>query len=320
MRNIDIIGKRNYFFALSFILILCGVVGYIVHGGFNLDIQFEGGCIMTIHMNDNKFDTAKVEETVTKAINKKVTAQKAEVPDLANKKTEYMLQLNVATTSQTLTVEEQNKILEVVGEDFGIKKGSQPEIRNVDPFIGKELRNNAFMAAFFAALLIVIYVGIRFRVMSGISAGVMGILALFHDALLMLSVYTVFDIPLNESFIAAVLTILGYSMNDTIIIYDRIRENSSLLRKMPIAELVNRSIVQTLNRSINTVLTVLISILTIFLFAYFNKIHSVTEFTFPLLIGVASGCYSSIFIASPLYVIWKEHKAKKAAAPKTAKA
>jgi preprotein translocase subunit SecF len=230
------------------------------------------------------------------------------------------VKLNVATTAQTLTVEEQNKIMEVVGKDFGIKKDSQPEIRNVDPFIGKELRNNALKAALVAALLIIVYVGIRFRVMSGISAGVMGVLALFHDVLLMLAVYTVFDIPMNESFIAAVLTILGYSMNDTIIIYDRIRENSSMLRKMPIAELVNRSIIQTLNRSINTVLTVLISILTIYIFAYVNKIHSVTEFTFPLLVGIASGCYSSIFIASPFYVMWKEHKAKKAAAPKSAKA
>jgi preprotein translocase subunit SecF len=116
---------------------------------------------------------------------------------------------------------------------------------------------------------------------------------------------------MNESFYCGHLTILGYSMNDTVIIYDRVRENSSLLRKMPIAELVNRSILQTLNRSINTVVTVLISILTVFIFASVYKIHSVTEFTFPLLIGITSGCYSSIFIASPLYVMWKEYKAKR---------
>ena len=147
--------------------------------------------------------------------------------------------------------------------------------------------------------------------MSGLSAGIMAVLALLHDALIMLSVYTIFQIPLNESFIAAVLTVIGYSMNDTIIIYDRVRENSNLLRRTPIAELVNQSIVQTLNRSINTVVTVLISIITVYMFARFYNIPSIENFSFPLIIGIVSGCYSSIFIASPLWVIWKEGQAKR---------
>jgi preprotein translocase subunit SecF len=156
--------------------------------------------------------------------------------------------------------------------------------------------------------------------MSGLSAGVTSVIALLHDAAILLSVYTVFNIPLNESFIAAVLTILGYSMNDTIIIYDRIRENSSLLRKFPIGELVNKSILQTLARSINTVLTVLICIATIYIYASINNIESVKQFSFPLMVGIASGCYSSIFIASPLFVMWKESQAKRKIAAKPSRA
>ncbi len=317
---VDLIGKRNWFFGLSIILIVCGIIGYFVHGGFNLDIQFEGGSIVTIYMQDNKFDTNKIESELTKEINKKVTAQKSERNDPKTGKTDYMLVLNVASKDQTLSDDETSNVIKLVSKDYKVVKDSQPEIRNVAPFIGKELRNNALLAAFFASILIILYVWWRFRIMSGLSAGVMGVLALLHDALIMMSVYTVFNIPLNESFIAAVLTILGYSMNDTIIIYDRIRENSSQLRRVPIAELVNKSILQTLNRSINTVLTVLMSIITVYAFARYYGIVSVTEFTFPLLVGIASGCYSSIFIASPLWVMWKEHKAKKLTAGKPAKA
>jgi preprotein translocase subunit SecF len=127
----------------------------------------------------------------------------------------------------------------------------------------------------------------------------------------MLAVYTIFKLPVNESFIAAVLTILGYSMNDTIIIYDRIRENSNQLRRMPIGELVNRSIIQTLNRSINTIVTVLICLISMLVFSLVYNITSITDFILPLIVGIVSGCYSSIFIASPLWILWKESKQKK---------
>ncbi|MDP4182299.1 MAG: protein translocase subunit SecF [Bacillota bacterium] len=309
---VDLIGKRYWFFGLSILIILAGVVGFIAHGGFNLDIQFEGGAIVSLQMEDNKFDTNKAADVVSKAINKKVTAQKSEIPDAKGKGSIYMLVLNVAEKTQNLSSAEVSNALTAIKKDsdFKVKKDTQPEIRNVSAFIGKELMSNAMVAAFIVCVLIILYLWFRFRTMSGPSAGVMGILALLHDALIMLSVYTIFNISLNESFIAAILTILGYSMSDTIIIYDRIRENTSLLRKVPIAELVNRSILQTLNRSINTVVTVLISILTIFCFACYYNIESVRVFTFPLLIGIASGCYSSIFIASPLWVMWKEYKAK----------
>lgn len=307
---VDLFGKRFYFFGLSILIIIAGIVGYFVHGGFNLDIQFEGGAIVSLQMEDNKFDASKAADEVSKAINKKVSAQKSERVDPNGKGRIYMLVLNVAEKSQSLSSQEVSKVIDTVKDNFKVKKDTQPEIRNVSAFIGQELLGNAMKAAIIVCILIILYLWFRFRTMSGPSAGIMGIVGLLHDAAVMISVYTIFNISMNESFIAAILTILGYSMCDTIIIYDRIRENTKLLRKVPIAELVNKSILQTLGRSINTVLTVLISIATVYGFAVYYQIESVQEFTLPLLIGIASGCYSSIFIASPLWVMWKQHKAK----------
>jgi len=310
--NIDIIGKKKYFFALSILLILAGIVGYIMNGGFKLDIQFEGGTIIEMHMPNADFDIAKVEEIVKKEINKDVQAAKSK--DTA--KNVDLLTINVSKEN-TLTGDEQNKIIDAIRAQYNVKQDSELYVQKVEPFIGKEIMNNGLKAVLWSSILIILYVWWRFRVMSGLSAGVFAVVGLLHDCLILLTVYTVFKIPLNESFIAAALTIIGYSMNDVIIIYDRIRENSTLMRKTPIAELVNTSIVQTLTRSINTVVTVLICLITVYLFASYNRISSITEFTFPLIIGVASGCYSSICISSPLWVLWKEHVSKSKVAAKS---
>ncbi|MDX1359305.1 MAG: protein translocase subunit SecF, partial [Clostridia bacterium] len=180
-----------------------------------------------------------------------------------------------------------------------------------EPFIGVELRNKALMAAGWAMLLIVIYVGIRFRVMSGVSAALFGIVALIHDALIMLSVYTVFNIPVNEVFVAAILTIIGYSMNDTIVIYDRIRENTALMHKADLETMVNTSVVQSLPRTINTLVTTLLTITTLYVFAAIYNVESIRQFAFPLIIGLTSGSYSSIFIATPLWMVWRKYRIKK---------
>jgi preprotein translocase subunit SecF len=121
--------------------------------------------------------------------------------------------------------------------------------------------------------------------------------------------------------VAAMLTIIGYSINDTVIIYDRVRENMKIYRKMPIRELVNKSVLQTISRSINTSITTLIAIMTLYVFSVIYNIESIKEFSLPMVVGIISGTYSTIFIASPLYMLWQERKLKKkAAARKPAKA
>jgi len=311
---INIISKRYYFFALSAAIIIAGIIGYILNGGFNLDIQFEGGSVVEIQMPNKNFDTIKIENTISQAIGKKVTALKSSTINSTKKQSIDLLIINVASKN-TLSDQEQNTLVDILRKDFGVKPDAQMTVSNIQPSIGREMLRKGFSAIIWASILIIIYIWWRFRVMSGLSAGVMAVLGLLHDAAIMLSVYTIFNIPLNESFIAAVLTILGYSMNDTIIVYDRIRENNHMLRKMSISELVNTSIIQTLARSINTVVTVLICVITVYIFAYYANISSIKEFSLPLIIGVASGCYSSIFVTCPLWVMWKQRQDKRRLKP-----
>jgi len=313
---IDIVGKRKIFFAISIVVILIGIAGVIING-FQLDIQFQGGTLIKVEMNDENFDPEKIGAAVSSALNKSVSAQKMETynPGDTSKKIN-MLMLKVSS-SETLTDNEIETVFHLLRNDFGVKADAQNQIQSVQPFIGKEMMQRALLAALIAVVLIIIYVWWRFKVMS-LSAAVIGILALLHDAAVMLSVYAVFKIPLNEAFVAAILTILGYSINDTIIVYDRIRENSRLLRKTPLPELVNKSILQTLKRSINTMLTTLISILVVYIFAAVNNIQSLKEFTFPLIIGMIAGSYSSIFIASPLWMMWRQARSRKTVSAKRA--
>jgi len=314
---VDLIGKRKYFFALSILIILIGVIGYFING-VQLDIQFQGGTIIKIQTNDENYDTNEVQDLIQSIINKKVIVQKSSTYNVEEDDKIYLMVLNIAS-DDTLTVEERTKVINAIRENYNVVENAEITVDSVEPFIGKEIRRNALYAVFWASLFIILYVWWRFKAVNGLSAGVFGVVALIHDVFVMVAVYILFKIPLNESFIAATLTVIGYSMNDTVIIYDRIRENRRLLRKVSIADLVNRSVVQTLNRSINTVVTTLISIIVVFIFASVNNIQSLREFTFPLIIGFVSGVYSSIFIASTLYVVWMEYKEKRKLAAKATK-
>lgn len=314
---VNLYSKRYYFFILSALIIFAGAIAYFAIG-FKLDIQFEGGTVIELRANKDMFTDkntqqlqTQIAEFVTKTINKPASVQKSAAFDVSGSNSSYdVIKINIGS-KDTLSNSEVTKVEESVIKEF--KLTSQDPViseESVEPFIGKEIMQNGIKAVAIAFVLIIIYVWMRFRVMSGLSAGVFAVVGVLHDVLVMISVYLIFQIPVNESFIAAILTVVGYSMNDTIIIYDRIRENNRLLRKTPLPELVNNSIIQTLNRSINTVVTALIAITTVYIFARVNGIGSMQEFSFPLIIGIATGCYSSIFIASPLYVMWKESQKK----------
>jgi preprotein translocase subunit SecF len=153
------------------------------------------------------------------------------------------------------------------------------------------------LALALATIAMLIYIGIRFEFNFGVAA----IIALLHDVLITLGVYALFKVPVDSAFIAAMLTVIGYSINDTIVVFDRIRENQKYMRRNNVTELANASITQTMTRSVNTVLTVMITITAVYIF-----VPSVRNFAFPLIIGIASGCYSSIFIASPIWVMLKK--------------
>ena len=306
---IDIMKRKNYFIALSIIVILIGVAAYFYYGGFNLDIQFQGGTVIEMHMNDDKFDLQKIDDMLTSMLHKNVTAQKSYALNAVNNKKVDLLIINIAS-NETLTVDEKNNVIKAIREEFKLADDSQMTVRNIHPSIGRELLHRGLKGVFWMSVLIAVYVAVRFRVMSW-QSGVFAVVGIIHDVLIMLAAYVIFQIPVNESFIAAILTIVGYSMNDTVIIYDRIRENNSLLRKMSVSELTNKSIWQTLGRTINTTVTVLICLITVYIFATINNIPSIKEFSLPLIIGTISGTYSSIFISSPLWVVSKEREMKK---------
>ncbi len=315
----DIMGKRNYCFILSGLILVACIIGMIVNG-VQMDIQFQGGTIMQIEMPSGDFDETKAVDIVKSTIGKRATVQKSKTYNAETSENDInLLVLNIGS-SETLTEEERTSVRDAIFTEYNVDENAVVEVNSVEPFIGDEIKVKSLYSIFWASLLIVLYVWFRFRIMHGLSAGIFAVLALIHDVMVMFTVYVIFKIPLNESFVAAVLTIIGYSINDTVVIYDRIRENSRILKKMPVGELVNRSVVETLSRSINTSVTTLICILTLYIFASVYNIGSVKEFTLPLSVGILSGCYSTIFIASPLYMLWQQRGEKKKASRKIAKA
>lgn len=320
MKTFDIMGKRKIFFGLSLTIILIGLISGIFVNKFKMDIQFIGGTQMQFEMKDSNFDTADAEKIAKDITGKVVTGQKmATINSIAQNAKVDLLMLKVAST-EPLSAEQSQALIKAIQEKYGIDKS--PQIRNVDPSIGKELLGTALRSMLIAFILIIIYIAIRFRAMSGLPAALFAIVGLLSDMTVMFTVYTVFKIPVNDALIAAVLTILGYSLNDTIIVYDRIRENANTFNKLPVFEVLNRSIVQTLNRTLNTSLLTFMAITCVFVLASINNVPSLTQFSFPLMVGIVSGTYSSIFVSVPLWGIWKnsQTKNKKTVVRKSARA
>ncbi|NCC69946.1 MAG: protein translocase subunit SecF, partial [Clostridia bacterium] len=210
------------------------------------------------------------------------------------------------------TTQEQEEVTTALTEAYPDAGLALSESLTVEPFTGARFFRNGMIAIALSFFLILVYVGIRFRKIGGLSAGAMAIVALLHDALIVTSVFIVFKIPLNQIFVAAILTIIGYSINDTIVIYDRVRENNGLLgKKTTPEELIDVSISETLTRSINTSVTVFIAITVVFIFAQVYDIESIKNFALPMMFGTVTGCYSSVCIALPLWTMWRKHKINK---------
>lgn len=271
-----------------------------IFAGIELDIQFRGGSILK-YAFEGSVDLKTAEEVIGDAISKPVTCQ--EVISLGEQKSSLVV--NVAG-NDALPPDLQIKMEDALNNAFPDARFTLQSANLVDPFIGRELLVKGIWAIAIASVLIVIYVWIRFRSMSGPSAGVIALVALFHDVALVFFVFVVLRIPLNESLVAVVLSVLGFSINDTIVVYDRIRENEQIYKgKMPLPDLVDLSINQSLTRSINTTVSTLAAVAIAYVFAYIYDINSIKEFALPMMIGLVSGTYSTIFLAGPLWVRWK---------------
>jgi len=303
MKRLNVIKNQNIFFLISVVIIAIGLL-FLVFGGLNLDIQFRGGTRILIETN-GEVDSNKAEELVEKAIGKSVTAQTQKTNNPASEnEVIYMLRLDIAS-EETLSTEERDLVVDLITENFDVKEGGNQEMLSVEPSIGRETLLNGLKAVVIASVLIILYVTWRFSSMHGFAAAITAIIALLHDVAITFALYPVFKYPLGEVFITAALTIIGYSLNNTIVIYDRIRENIRIMKKSTLDDIVNSSINQSLSRTINSTVTTLIAVVVLYISASISNISSLKEFSLPLIVGLIAGTYSSLFIASPLWLIWR---------------
>jgi preprotein translocase subunit SecF len=289
--NFDFIKFRYPAYAVSAVILVASIVSLVAKGGPKLGIDFTGGTLVQLG-----FKT----DVPTKELRNVLTA--AGHPDAE-------LQEFPADKSVIIRVPKTEKTAPALGEEFakvvGEKvPGSDPIVQRaeyVGPAVGRALSEQAFWALFWAAILIIIYVAIRFRSMLW---GLCSIVALVHDVISVVGIFSILNKDITVTVVAGILTLAGYSMNDTIVVYDRMRENLRLSRKEGLAELINRSVNETLSRTVMTSVSVILAVLVLFFWGG-SVIH---DFAFAMLWGVVVGSYSSIFVAAPIIYEWQSRK------------
>lgn len=291
----NIVGKRNWYFAFSLLLIVPGVVSLLLWG-LNLSIDFTGGTRLTLTYPE------KVTQKTIDSVKKTFAQEKIEVVNLQTSGNQVLVRTKPMNEKQDAAV-----LQNLQQQTKGVK---QDTFETIGPVIGSEITANAFNSIVIASLLIVLYIAWAFRgVRKPVSSwrfGVCAIIALLHDALVVLGIFSLlghfFNVEVDSLFVTAVLTVIGFSVHDTIVVFDRIRENLRRNVTAPFAQVVNDSILQTFVRSLNTSLTAMLVLFTLLLFGG----ETIKWFVVAMLIGIASGTYSSIFNASQLLVVWQE--------------
>ncbi|HEY5563325.1 MAG TPA: protein translocase subunit SecF [Clostridiaceae bacterium] len=295
---LKIIEKTKIWFAISLTIILIGTVMFFING-LNFAIDFTGGTVVKVDMGKSFTEVQKNDavDTILKKYDKDIIAIISKDPSKPD-----VTVLEIKGSSSNLTTENTNAMFLELKTKYNLTDAALLSQDTIGATVGKELRDKAIMAIILASIIILIYIGIRFEFKFATAA----IIALLHDVLITIAVYIIFKIPIDAGFIAAMLTVIGYSVNDTIVVFDRIRENQKFMKKVDVSELANASVTETYTRSIFTVLTVVIALVSVHIF-----VPEMKNFTTPLIVGIVSGCYSSIYIASPLWVIFKHAEKKK---------
>ncbi len=312
-KELNIVGKKKIFALISLTLLVLGLICNLVLGT-RMNIQFTGGTIIKYSY------TGEVS---------KADMQKALAETTGGKET-YSFSYDVVTTAKDsnpnnvsvslpvkdkLTTAQLADMLDHLQKAFPEANFREIESSTVEATMGREFFGKCMVAIALAAILMLVYVAIRFRKIGGWSAGLMALLALLNDVLISYFVFVVFRIELDDNFVAVVLSILGYSINSTIVIYDRVRENRRVMGAgADIAEVANRSINQSLRRSLFTSITTFISVTCITVVALIFGLDSILSFSVPMMFGIASGFYTSTFLAVPLWVGLRQHMARRRAA------
>ncbi|MBW6509467.1 MAG: protein translocase subunit SecF [Desulfuromonadales bacterium] len=293
--NIDFIGKRKFALIISLVLILVGLASLVRHGGPHYGIDFAGGTLVQVQF-ERQTSAAEINNALTD-----LDLGSPVVQRFGDDSNEFLIRVERTTGElQGISV----LITETLEQTYGVGQVEVRRVEMVGPQVGRDLRNKGMWAIFYAMLGILAYISWRFEFRFAIGA----IIALFHDVVITLGMFSLFAKEIDLPIIAAFLAIIGYSLNDTIIVYDRIRENLGKHNKESFTFILNRSINETLSRTIITSGTTLLVVLSLFVLGG-GVIHN---FAFAMLVGVLVGTYSSIFVASPLLLLWQKKAVKPA--------
>jgi len=288
--NIDFVGKRKLAMIISGVVILLGLASLVINGGPNYGIDFVGGTLVQVKFAENT-DAGKIKDSLSTLDLGSVVVQ--HFGDDAN---EYLVRVQENANNKELS----KLISGSLESSYGAGKVDIRRVEMVGPQVGKDLRQKGLLSILYAMIGILIYISWRFELRFAIGA----IIALLHDVMITLGAFSLSGREIDLPIIAAFLAIIGYSLNDTIIVYDRIRENYGKHQKKGFTAVVNSSINETLSRTILTSGTTMLVVLALFVFGG-GVIHN---FAFALLIGILVGTYSSIFVASPVLIFWDDYR------------
>ena len=300
-KTINFLSKKNICFVISAVLILgglavMGVNGSKGKGALNYSLEFQGGTSITIPMNE-ALSIQEIDETVKPVVSEVIGSNEIQAQKVDGSN-------DVIVKTRVLDLETREALCQALVEKFGVDE-NQIAIENIGAAISSEMRSDAITAVLLAALFMLLYIWFRFK---DIRFATSAVAALLHDVLVVLAFYAVARLSVGSNFIACMLTIVGYSINATIVIFDRIRENLAVAgRKADLQELVNRSITQTLSRSVNTSVTTFITVAVL----YVLGVASIREFALPLMVGIVCGAYSSVCITGALWYVMKTKLGKK---------
>ena len=300
-KTINFLSKKNICFVISAVLILgglavMGVNGSKGKGALNYSLEFQGGTSITIPMNE-ALSIQEIDETVKPVVSEVIGSNEIQAQKVDGSN-------DVIVKTRALDLETREALCQELVEKFGVDE-NQIAIENIGAAISSEMRSDAITAVLLAALFMLLYIWFRFK---DIRFATSAVAALLHDVLVVLAFYAVARLSVGSNFIACMLTIVGYSINATIVIFDRIRENLAVAgRKTDLQELVNRSITQTLSRSVNTSVTTFITVAVL----YVLGVASIREFALPLMVGIVCGAYSSVCITGALWYVMKTKLGKK---------
>lgn len=297
----DFVGKKKIWFLISLSLIVVIAIATVIRG-VEIAIEFKGGTIIS-YAYEGDTDIKSVQKDIEELLDTPVTIQEGE--SLATDSKSVSISFSY---DEGLSAEKQESLTDLLTEKFPDSNIELLDSNDVDPTSGKEFFLKCAITSILAAVLIILYIAWRFKKISGWSAGVCAVVGLIHNLIFVFGTFVVVGYEIDSNFIAVILTILGYSVNDTIVVYDRIRENKQLMKNASLSELVNASTAQSMRRSLRTSITTVSTMVIVSIVAYIYGVSSILSFSIPMIVGMVAGTYSSLFIASPLWVWWNERK------------